>query len=202
MKTISESFQTIIAKQNELGYHMPAIVNKPATEQQIAQTEKALNCIFNAELRELYGIANGIHNDYETPSGLTGLIPIHNFLSLAEAIEYYHNSISVEGYFTNHATSFTPGKQLFPFLDDGAGNCYWVDLNSGTENEQKIYWTNTFGQEPDYLYESLTNLFHTIAEGYEQNLFSVDDEGYLDMDYDRFDEISTENNKGLAHWNQ
>ncbi|HEX7754935.1 MAG TPA: hypothetical protein VF421_06320 [Niabella sp.] len=90
--------------------------------------------------------------------------------------------------------------KLFPFLEDGAGNCYWVDLNSGTRNEGQIFWTNTFGQNPDYLYHSLTNLFYTIAEGYEAGLFSLDAEHYLSLDYDKFDKLSARHNPELLYW--
>jgi len=200
MKTITASFKIILSKQIELGYYMPEILNPPAAEQEIAAVEDLLDIKFNEELKELYAIANGIYNDYKTPSGLTGLIPIHNFLSIADAVQYYKNGIEIEECFTNYEHHFKPGVKLFPFLEDGAGNCYWVDLNSGTRNEGQIFWTNTFGQDPDYLYHSLTNLFYTIAEGYEVGLFSLDAEHYLSLDYDQFDKLSARHNPELLYW--
>ncbi|NIF05574.1 SMI1/KNR4 family protein [Chryseobacterium sp. Tr-659] len=200
MNSITESFKTIILQQNGLGYHMPKILNPPATEEEISQAEKVLNIKFNHDLRELYSLANGIHNDYQTPSGLTGIIPIHNFLSLADAVDYYNNNIEFRESFFNSDKDFTPDIQLFPFLEDGAGNCFWVDLNPNTNNENKIFWTNTFGKDPDYLYDSLKNLFHTIAESYEKNLFFIDKDGFLGLDYSKFDKISADNNNFLDYW--
>ncbi|SEI89819.1 Cell wall assembly regulator SMI1 [Myroides marinus] len=200
MKTIAESIQVIIEKQNELGYYMPKIINQPATDIQIKETEDKLGLKFNEELRELYAIANGVANDNITFSGLIGLIPIHVFMSLDDAIVYYNIGIDDTDYFENWENKFTPQKRLFPFLEDGAGNCYWVDLNPGTANENQIYWTNTFGEAPNYLYESLTNFLSTIAEGYETGVFMLDEENYLDMDYDRFDAISAKNNPYLDYW--
>ena len=145
--------------------------------------------IFNRELFDLYSIADGIENDHKTPSGLLGLIPIHEFMSLTNAIAYYNSWIDFEDTFLNWDTNFKPDKKLFPFLHDGAGNCYWVDLNDHTKNYNKIFWTNTFGDNPDYKYDSLTIMFHIIAESYEKGLFWTDNEGFLDCDLEAFDNL-------------
>lgn len=121
MKTISESFKIIIDKQNEIGYHMPKILKRAATKTEIKQTENELNLKFNKELIELYSIANGIENNNET---LLGLLPIHEFMNLNKAIDYYKSSINFEFSFLIWETNFTPNKKLFPFLEDGCGNCY------------------------------------------------------------------------------
>ncbi|QJD97318.1 SMI1/KNR4 family protein [Mucilaginibacter robiniae] len=190
MNSITTSFRAILCKQRELGYHFPNIVRTPATLEDIGQTEEALHLAFNEELKELYQFADGSNIDQVTPSGLTGLIPIHNFLSLQDAVTYYRQSMKFENSFYNHEQDFAPGKQLFPFLEDGAGNCYWVDLNEGFLNYGRIYWTNTFGREPDYTYRSLTSMFEVIAEAHETGIISLDEEGYLDCDFKAFDKLS------------
>lgn len=190
MNNITTSFAIILHKQKELGYHFPNIVRLPATLQDIALAEDALGLAFNKELKELYQFADGSDIDEVTPSGLTGLIPIHNFLSLKDAIVYYQQSMEFEDSFYNAQKNFRPGKQLFPFLEDGAGNCYWVDLNEGTLDYSKIYWTNTFGQEPDYTYTSLTSMFEVIAEAYDSGIIFMDEEGYLDCDFEAFKKLS------------
>ncbi|RZF62568.1 SMI1/KNR4 family protein [Sphingobacterium corticibacterium] len=92
--------------------------------------------------------------------------------------------------FHNWTRDFRPGKQLFPFLEDGAGNCYWVDLNEGTTDYGRIFWTNTFGTDPDYTHESLTDMFEIIAKAYLTGIMFVGEDGYLDCDFDAFDKLS------------
>lgn len=190
MGSISESFKSILIKQKELKYHFPNILRQPASLAQIAKTEKALGLDFNAELKELYLFADGTDIDSVTPSGLTGLIPIHNFLSLEDAITYYDQSMEFEDSFQNWTKDFKPAMRLFPFLEDGAGNCYWVDLNENTPDYGRIFWTNTFGADPDYTYNSLTSMFEVIAEAYHTNLMFLDNDGYLDCDFTAFDQLS------------
>lgn len=190
MNNITTSFAIILHQQKKLGYHFPNIVRPPAMLRDIALAEDTLGLAFNEELKELYEFADGSDIDEVTPSGLTGIIPIHNFLSLKDAIVYYQQSIEFEDSFYNAEKNFRPGKQLFPFLEDGAGNCYWVDLNEGTPDYGKIYWTNTFGQEPDYTYTSLTSMFEVIAEAYDSGIIFLDEESYLDCDFEAFKKLS------------
>lgn len=182
-----------------MGYHFPTIVRPPATTQQIEATEKRLGLKFNDEMVELYSFADGTTIDEITPSGKTGLIPIHSLLNLSDAIAYYQRVFEPVEFLRNSESGYKPGDKLFPFLEDGAGNCYWVDLN-GTENQGRLYWTNTFGDQPDYLYESLTTLFEVIDECYQQSVFTLDTEGYLDCDYHKFGEISKQFNPDIDYW--
>ncbi|MCJ8210337.1 SMI1/KNR4 family protein [Mucilaginibacter sp. RS28] len=190
MNTITESFSAILKKQKELNYYFPSILRPPAAPTDITKTEDKLGLNFNDELKELYLFADGTSIDNITPCGKTGLIPIHNFLSLKDAINYHEQSMKFDDSFYNWAKDFKPCKQLFPFLEDGAGNCYWVDLNEGTAKYGNIFWTNTFGADPDYIYSSLTSMFGVIADAYETRIMFVDKDGYLDCDFDAFDELS------------
>src|SRR5690606_40828790 len=85
MGNIVDSFRIILGQQKKLNYHFPNILRPPATSQDIVMTERSLSLSFNSELRELYSVADGTDIDDVTPCGLTGLIPIHNFLSLEDA---------------------------------------------------------------------------------------------------------------------
>jgi len=189
MRTISESFNLIIEKQKQLDYYMPKLLRQSANRADIEIVESILDLKFNNELFELYSIADGIENDNQTSSGLLGLIPIHEFMSLTNAKNYYQNQIDFNDLFLNWDTNLKPDKKLFPFLQDGTGNCYWVDLNENSKNYNKIYWTNTVGDNPDYIFDSLTIMFHVIAESYETEIFWINEDGYLDCDFELFDNL-------------
>lgn len=186
---MKDDFCKIIEKQKELGYYMASILNKPLSEKEIKNTEKQLGFNFNDEVKNLYRCANGINIDYDAPIGKMGLIPIHIFLSIADAITYYKTNITYEDSFRNWDTNYKPGMNLFPFLEDGAGNCYWVDLNNGSKHYGKIYWTNTFGENPDYQYESLSDFTKIILKAYESEIFFLDSDGCLDCDWEEWSEL-------------
>jgi len=200
MESITTCFKQIISKQKELRYAMPEMLRSPAGVKEISDVEARLGLTFNNELIELYLLADGIEIDGAIPSGFTGLIPIHDFLSLKDAVNYYEHGIVFKESFHNLKYSFFVREKLFPFLDDNAGNCYWVDLNEGTANFGKIFWTNTFGTDPAYTYNSLTIMFNVIAECYTVGIINTDDEGYLDCDYDGFDLVAKKYNPDLLFY--
>ena len=187
---MTAALEQILEKQQQLNYHMHTIIRPPATDDEIADAEQQLGFKFNDELKELYKFADGVDIDEVTPCGKTGLIPIHNFLSLANAIRYYRDLINIDDYFKNIEHDYQPGKHLFPFLDDGAGNCYWVDLNEGSKFYGYLYWTNTFGSDPDYEFADLNQFIQIIARAYTENIFFVDADEYLDCDGDRWHELT------------
>ena len=197
--TITDYFKRIEKKQTEIGYYFPTIIRPPATIQQIKKVEEEIELKLNDELIELYLFADGTTIDEVTPCGKTGLIPIHSFLNLQDVISYYNRGFEIDEYFRNLDSGYRPGNKLFPFLEDGAGNCYWVDLN-GTENHGRLYWTNTFGDQPDYLYNSLTTFFQVIDECYQTSVFKLDNEGYLDCDYTKFGVVSKKYNPDIDYW--
>lgn len=199
MKTITESFKSIVSKQRELNYNMPNLLRPPAKKNDITQIQNTIGLKLNKELIELYSCADGINVPLNTPGGLTGFLPIYNFLSLSAALAYYNQYIKFQDSFENQNTHYTPGNKLFPILEDGAGNCYWVDLNE-TENYGRIYWTNSWGDEPDYLFESLTNFMQVISECYDLNYIFVNDEGFLDEDVDGFYAVALKYNPKIEYW--
>jgi cell wall assembly regulator SMI1 len=198
--TVTESFEIIVSRQKELGYYFPYILQPPASIDDIKRTEQALGFKLSPELIELYCFANGTSRD-ENPLGMIGLIPIHIFMNLEEAEEYYNHHIPFEDSFITWDTNYKPGKQLFPFLQDSSGNCYWVDLNEGTENYNRIYWTNSYPDSPAYTFSSLTAMFETIAECYATNIFFLDEDGHLDKDYDQWGLICKKHNPEIQFWN-
>lgn len=196
---IREDIASIIEYQKAMGYYMPNIVQPPATESKIRETEEKLGMKFNPELRELYLTINGVYLDGETPSGKTGIIPIHDLMDLDWSVNYYRD-MNWKEYKEMYRINYELGEKLFPFINDGAGNCYWVDLNEGTKNYGRIYWTNTFGEEPDYLFNSLNDFFDAILKGYESKVFSLDEEGYLDCDYKKWGQICHEIAPSVEYW--
>jgi hypothetical protein len=197
MDKITQYLIIIINKQKDIGYAMPDYLRPPA-KLSLLEVQKRLDITFNQELNELYAFADGVQY-YGLPSGIIGIIPNYIFLSLEEAEKYYNEVIIDEDFFYNADKRNRPQKKLFPIIQSD-GNCYWVDLNYGTENYGKIFWTNTDGEYPDYHFESLTSFFKTIAECYVQGIIDVDSKGCLKCDYIRLGKVALENNPSTKYW--
>jgi cell wall assembly regulator SMI1 len=196
---LSNHFENIINKQKSLDFNFSDVLRPAADKILITRTEQILNIEFNNELNELYTFADGTIVRTERNS-LLCIIPFYDILSLTDAVEYYKAVLNGEANFYNSDKNYSPGIKLFPFLEADGGDCYWVDLNKETENYNKIYWTTTLAQEPDYLFNSLNSMFETIAECYEKGIISVDADGILSCDYVAWGQVAEKNNPNLDYW--
>lgn len=185
MSTITKYLSSVFENQKRIGYALLPLLNKGASKEDLAISERNFGFRFNPEIAELYSLHNGTI-DTDLPSGKTGIIPIHNWLSLDDSFRSYKEHLEFRELFYNSDNDYTPESNLFPFLSDGAGNYFWVDLNLDSKYYNQIYWTNSFGEEPKYVSSSLTHFFKDIANAYSKNIFFLDDEGYLDCDWDRW----------------
>lgn len=214
MRSITENFNIILDIQTQIGYDYKSVLLTPADEFAIKKTEAALNMRFSKEMRELYSFANGTKSwsdatDSEKRTCMIGLMPFWIFLNLSDAETYYWTSAKdlyqrddrYENWFQMWDSDFIPGKNLFPLMQDGSGDCYWLDLNEDSEHYGKIYYTTTLVDSPDYAFTSLTSMFQTIAECYEQKVFSFSiEENLLKEDYGKFGIIARKNNPELKDY--
>lgn len=201
MGKIKENITKIIEFQKRIGYYMPNIIQEPATVTKIKKTEEKLDLKFHPELKELYMTINGVHLDATTPLGKTGVIPLYTLMDLDWSEASYFSMVWHE-HKKMYKMEYEPGEKLFPFINDGGGDCYWVDLNDESENYGRLYWTNNGGTQPDYLFNSLTEFFDAILTGYETNIFSLDSEGYLDCDYRSWGQICYKLDPSIPYWQE
>ncbi len=195
---LSNHFENIINKQKSLDFNFSDVLRPAADKILITRTEQILNVEFNNELNELYTFADGTIVRTERNS-LLCIIPFYDILSLTDAVEYYKAALNGVANFYNSDKNYSPGKKLFPFLEEDGGDCYWVDLNKETENYNKIYMT-ALALEPDYLFNSLNSMFETIAECYEKGIISLDADGILSCDYVAWGQVAEKNNPNLDYW--
>lgn len=199
MNSIKVNFQKIVDVQKRIGYYFPSVLNNPADLNSIDNTQQKLDLEFSKELIELYLCANG-SKESDKPLGLIGLTPAYVFMDLASAENYYSTYIQFGEQFKIWDSGFTPGVKLFPFLEDSSGDCYWLDLNKGTDNYGKIFWTNTYPDSPSYQFNSLTSMFETIAQAYEKGIYFLDPDNLLDKNYDQFGKLAEKLNPGIPFW--
>jgi len=194
-------FENILSKQKSLGFKYYEILNPGADKYLISNTQKNLDMEFNPALIELYSFADGnIHRSHR--NNFLYLIPFYDFLSLTQAVNYRKAIINDESIFYNSENNYSPENKLLPFLEQDGGDCFWIDLNKGTENYGKIFWTTTLAQEPDYLFNSLESMFQTIDECYKQNIIFLDDERILSCNYPAWGTIAQKYNPDLNYWDE
>lgn len=198
MNTV-DSLKEIIKIQTELGYDFAAYLNNPSTKEELNKVLQRTGMKFNEDLANLYSYANGCSVPPIVPSGKACLIPSYRFLNIDDALSYYEEVIEADYLFIMNDGK-TPGKFLFPILDDEAGNCFWVDLNGKGINSGRIFWTNTFGDLPDYLFGSLENLFNAIRECYIEGYITVNEDGFLILDWKKWGEVAGKLNPDIIYW--
>jgi cell wall assembly regulator SMI1 len=197
--TALEYLINILTLQKSLNFKFSEILRPAADILSIKNVEKELNIELTDDLKELYSYADGTICRTERNS-LLCLIPYYDLLPLNVAVQYHKITIDDENYFYNSDKDFKPSKKLFPFLEQDGGDCYWIDLNKGTENYCKIYWTTTLAQEPDYLFDSLNSMFETIYECYEKKIIFFDKENILSTKYEEWGIVAAKNNPNLDYW--
>ena len=196
---LEQNVLSIIKNQSDLGYHMPNFINSPVDRSRIRVVEEALELRFNPELIQLFITINGVKlNDNMTNKGRS-IMPSYYLFSLENA-KLYAESMNWKVHFDFYYPFENVRTKYFPIAYDGAGNAFWVDLNVGNTNYGKIYWTNNFGEDPDYLFSSLSSFFEAINRGYVEKLFVVDIDGELSSDYIKWAQLCFDLDNTIKYW--
>lgn len=126
--------------------------------------------------KAIYGKVSGTMRNIDNQA-LLDFIPGYRLIHIQELEQEKTNLDGVLQYFEE-----IEGLTFLPILADYSSNyiCYCCD-ESGSE---KIY-TITLEYEPELLYESPEKFLKTICEYYKQQIYFLDQEGYLDCDFDK-----------------
>lgn len=87
---------------------------------------------------------------------------------------------------------------MFPLFDSGGGDYYLIECDKRKDTYGMILY-HTISVERDGIrsaYDSLENLIKTITVCYEQKIYTIDSNGWLDSDLKREYEVSRELNPG------
>ena len=130
-------------------------------------------------LIELYAWRGGTVVETGTTLGDVQFFPGYWFLSLEEALEQY----------ATRRQSDRWNDSWFPVFANGGGDYYAVWL--GRSPSPVVDYTHDSDERP-LAYPSLPKMMTTLAACFEQGVIFVDDEGYLDMDYAKHEEVARE----------
>ena len=126
--------------------------------------------------KAIYGEISGTMRNIKDQS-LMDFIPGYRLIHIEELKKEKTNLEGVLKYYKG-----IEGLTLLPILANYSSGfiCYGCD-ESGSK---KIYRVN-HEDDPDVLYESPEKFLKTICEFYKQNVYFLDQDGYLDYDFDK-----------------
>lgn len=140
------------------------------------------------DLEVLYGWRNGVAPDTRLPIGEISLWPGFYFLSIEEAVANYLAFVKDSRW----------QKGWFPVFADGGGDFYVVDLS--VPHRAPIRDFRLEESEHPIEFASLADMLRTLALGYEQECFFLKQNGFLDMDDERFEKLAARLNPGVDWW--
>ncbi|HEY0693981.1 MAG TPA: SMI1/KNR4 family protein [Kribbella sp.] len=143
-----------------------------------------------SELEEVYAWRNGTASDSPASLDDIQLFPGFHLLSLEDAVTNYRTFVTGE--------RWTP--RWLPVFANGGGDFYVVDLSPTGAGAVRHFWIDE--AEHPIEFSSLSAMMATLAQGFARGIFTVDPDGYLEMDDLVFGELATETNPDVAYWRE
>ena len=114
-----------------------------------------------------------------------------------------HGSSASVSNVTNYRTfvtdeRWTPG--WLPVFANGGGDFYVVDLSPTATGTVRHFWIDE--AEHPIEFSSLSAMMATLTQGFARGIFTVDPDGYLEMDDLVFGELATELNPDVPYWRE
>lgn len=131
---------------------------------------------------EIYGNCNGTVREIEEQEYFD-FLPGYRLLQIDEIIEIYESDFK----------SCPDFDTIIPFLADYSGSCYAYADN------QIVLITDG---EIDVLHASVEDFWETIIAFYDEGVYFLDEDGYLDYDLDKQSEIGEKYNPEISYWSE
>ena len=101
-----------------------------------------------------------------------------------------------------HAEAFRShprwGADSLPVFADGGGDFYVVDLGDGREGAVRRFRMDEWDQPVEFA--NLADMVRTVATAFDDGVYHVEDEGWLEMDDAAFAGLARRLNPGVRHW--
>lgn len=140
------------------------------------------------ELLDLYEWRDGSSQANVDRIGNMYFLPGFYFLALEDALKNYE--------------AFLPDTRWqrgwLPIFADGGGNFLFIDLSE--RGAASIRHFRLEEVEHPVEYENLHNMLKTVSRAYQDKVFFVDSEGYLEMNDDEYASLAHELNPSVNWW--
>ena len=133
---------------------------------------------------EIYSVCNGTRQDISEQK-FFDFLPGYRLMQVDEILSYYEQTFK----------SFSEYDKIIPFLTDYSRCCYAYAVNKGKEC---IVLLTDEGIE--LIHSKISDFWDTIVAFYDENVYFLDEDGYLSYDYDMEGEIGKKYNKDISYW--
>lgn len=144
----------------------------------------------NSELLKLFSWRNGTEHNEETNLDSMHFTPGFYLISIDEAIAFYDEMSILK----------TWQEGWLPFMTNGAGDFYLVDLSEKSDNYGKVIGFLRGEPEHDYEFESITSMMNSFHHAIVGDVVFITNDGYLEMNDEAFIPIAREFNPNIAFW--
>ena len=190
---IKELLNEFIALSDKMrcGYKNSLGVPHQAWEQIVTN----INCPAPDIFREIYSAFAGTRRDIKDQK-LMDFIPGYRLIHIEELeAEYgaFVRMMGFDGIFENQI------KIVIPLLADYASN--YICYVKNRDNAETVF---TYSQDGGLvkMHNSLEAFFETIIAFYKEDVYFLDDNGFLDYDFDKAGVIGEKHNQGIRYWTE
>jgi cell wall assembly regulator SMI1 len=175
-----------------LGRDVVNLLQRGLKENELNELESQLPFLLTEEIRFLFEWRNGTHTKEGDVLDELNFFPGFYFPSLEEAIAIYGER--------RDAPQWRP--EWFPVFVDGAGDFYVVPCHKKRQEQCGVI--GFIHGEPFHSveYKNLSSMLETLSSAYDQEVFYLDDDDNLEMDYDAYRVVARRFNPGISEWQQ
>lgn len=174
---------------------MISLLQPGLSESELTSFLQKVNITLPPDVYALYAWRNGVDEDALESKvlGQLALFPLGIFIPFEIALDE----------FVTHTEGRYWDKNLFPLFGSGGGDYYIIDCQEDSSTFGMIYFyspTNVDFYGVVTKFDSLNSLIITITECYNSNLYYIDEESYLEVDFKKERSISKKNNSQSNYW--
>lgn len=137
-----------------------------------------------AFFNEIYNVCNGTKHDISEQE-FFDFLPGYRLMQIDEILDSYEQNFK----------NCTEYDRIIPFLTDYSGYFYAYAINNGKEC---IVLLTDGGLE--LIHSQISDFWNTIVAFYDENVYFLDEDGYLSYDYQMEGKIGKKYNKDISYW--
>ena len=134
---------------------------------------------------EIYNVCNGTRRDISEQI-FFDFLPGYRLMQVDEILDSYEQTFK----------NLSEYDKIIPFLTDYSGSYYAYAVNKGKECIVLYDKEGTI----ELMHSKINDFWDTMVAFYDENVYFLDEDGYLSYDYEREGDIGKKYNKGISYW--
>lgn len=191
MPTLIDKLDAILGWHDRLGSRVPALLQPGLTRQRIMELERRLPFKLSEETIALYQWRNGIPLATASNDNLF-LFEMHQFLPLEDALAVFRETYPI-------IKEFYELTDWLPVFQDVAGDGYGAIGTAQRQASAPIVLLFE-GDGVRVVFDSLEKLIDTMLACFEQGVFSIGDDRWLDTDFRALGHVARQVNPASRYW--